>query len=71
LATADKWRRVPWTEARIGAIAGDEPQAARFLEQYQVPPVRVSGRVGAIRVLRPTSDWHEQPAPTARQLVRN
>ncbi len=71
LATADKWRRVPWTEARIGAIVGDEPQAARFLQQYHVPAVLMSGRVGDIRVLRPTSDWHEQPAPHARQLVRN
>ncbi len=69
-ATAEKWRRVPWTEARIGAIAGDEPQAARFLGQYQVPPVWMSGRVGTIRVLRPASDWHEQPVPSERQLVR-
>ena len=62
LPTQSQWQAIPWNDARIAAIVGDEAQSAEFLARYGVPPVIERERRGTIRVLSPTADWHRLPA---------
>jgi hypothetical protein len=68
--TQPKWRAIPWSDARIGEIVGDERQAAEFLARYGVPSLVERERRSVIRVLSLSADWNATPGLAGRSTER-